>query len=147
MSVPTTRNRTMRRYVPEFSGEMNRLFGDFFAVPVTRLEGIMPPANFVETEEAYGVEVEVPGFGRDEIEVTMEQGVLSIHGSRSEETEETEGTFHLRERSTGSFARRFKMPRAVDAEKLTATLENGVLRVDLPKAAEAKARTIDVTVR
>ena len=146
MSVPATGNRMARRYLPGFSGEMNRLFGDLLTFPV-EWEAIAPPANFVETEEAYGVEVEVPGYGRDEIEVTMEQGILSIRGEHSEEKEEAEGTYHLRERSMGSFARRFKMPRAVDAEKLTATLENGVLRVDLPKAAEAKARTIDVTVR
>lgn len=131
MALPTTRNR---------------MFSDFFAFPVTQLESFAPAANFVETEGAYGVEIDVPGYGQDEIEVTMEQGILSIRGERNEENEETAGTYHLRERATTNFTRRFKMPRAVNTENLTAILENGVLRVDLPKAAEAKARTIDVKV-
>lgn len=147
MGLPTTRNRTMRRYLPEISDEMNRLFGDFITWPTNQWEGWTPPANFVETEDAYAVEIDVPGYDRDDIEVTLEQGILSIRGERSAEREEQTGTYHLRERSLGRFTRSFSLPRSVDADRLEANLESGVLRVALPKAAEAKARKIDVTVK
>ena len=147
MALPTTRNGAMRRYLPEFSDEVNRLFGDFLTWPGNQWEGWTPPANFVETEDAYTVEIDVPGFNRDEIDVTLEQGILSIRGVRSEEREEQTGTYHLRERSMGRFTRSFSLPRSVDAERLEASLESGVLRVMLHKAAEAKARKIDVQVK
>lgn len=147
MALPTTRNRAMRRYLPEFSEDMNRLFGEFLTWPGNQWEGWTPPANFVETEDAYTVEIDVPGYDREDVEVTLEQGILSIRGERSAEREEQTGTYHLRERSLGRFTRSFSLPRSVDAERLEANLESGVLRVMLPKAPEAKARKIDVTVR
>lgn len=147
MALPTTRNRTARRYLPEFSDEVSRLFGDYFSLPVSRLESWAPPANFVETEDAYTVEIDVPGYDRDDVEVTLEQGILSISGERSSELEEKNGTYHLRERSLGRFTRSFSLPRSVNAESLTASLDNGVLRVELPKAADAKARKIEVNVK
>ena len=147
MAVPMTRNRAMRRYLPDVSDEMNRLFGDFITWPTHQWEGWTPAANFVETEDAYTVEIDVPGYDREDIEVTLEQGILSIRGERNEEREEQTGTYHLRERSVGQFTRSFSLPRSVDAGRLEANLDSGVLRVQLPKAAEAKARKIEVSVK
>jgi HSP20 family protein len=147
MALPTTGNRVVRRYVPELSEEMGRFFDQFLTTPRNRWEGWSPPANVVETEDAYTVEMDLPGYDRDDIEVTLEQGILSVRGQRNEETEFDRGTYHLRERSVGTFSRSFSLPRSVDASGLEAVLENGVLSVSLPKAAEAKARKIEVNVK
>ncbi len=73
--------------------------------------------------------------------------MLTIRGERETETEREEAEYHVRERYVGSFARRFALPRNIDAEQVEAKLENGVLSVLLPKAAEAKPRQIEVSVR
>ncbi len=147
MALPTMRNRSIRRYRPDFQEEVNRLFGDFFNLPAYQLAQWAPAADMVETEDHYRVELDAPGYSSDDIEVTLEQGILTISGERAEEKEETRGTYHLRERSTGRFSRSFSMPRSVDAEKLSARLEDGILVVELPKAPEAKARRIEVKIK
>jgi len=97
-----------------------------------------------ETPEEYLVKVELPGVPRDDVRVSVEEGVLRIEGERRFEKEEGGKRFHRVERSYGSFARSFVAPDDVDAGKVTATFKDGVLSVHLPKSEQAKPRSIEV---
>ena len=146
----TANGGTGLRSVSDLRQEMDRLFENAFggAWTPTRsgLSGWTPATNLVETDDAYEVSLELAGFDRDDIEVTVDQGVLTISGERAEEHEGEERTYHMKERSVGRFSRSFSLPSSVDAESVTAKYDNGVLRVNLPKQEEARTRKIEVNV-
>lgn len=146
--LPTGRRsrRTRSTGLPELRTEMDRLLSDFFDQGDGSIRSFAPPTDLYETEDAYVVESELPGFDRDDIEVTLDQGSLTIRGSRSAESERETEEFHLRERATGQFERSFRLPRSIKAENVTARFDQGILRVEVPKAAEARSRKIDVEV-
>jgi HSP20 family protein len=105
-----------------------------------------PPVDVRETGDVIEVEVELPGLGSDDVDVRVENGVLTISGEKKSEVEEgKEGSsYHLIERRYGRFERSFTLPRTVDAEKVEASFSNGVLSIRLPKAETAKPRRITV---
>ena len=105
----------------------------------------VPAVDVYENEAELGFSVELPGFDTDDIEISLNDGRLTISGERKFEEKE-EGKFYRVERSYGKFFRSFKLPRTVDAEKITAKLKNGVLKVALPKKEEAKPKQIQVSV-
>ena len=146
--LPTGRTRrTGRSALPELRTEMDRLLEDFFGGgrgDGSSLGSFAPPTDLYETEDAYVVESELPGFSRDDIQVSLEDGTLSISGRREETTEGK--SFRRRERAEGRFERRFRLPRSVKAEEVEARMENGILRVQVPKAEEARSRKIEVEV-
>jgi len=126
---------------------MDRLFDDMFEGRTgDRSAGWTPAANLVETDDAYQVSLEIPGFDRDDLEVTVDQGVLTLSGRRTADHEQEGRTYHLRERATGQFSRAFSLPNSVIAEDVSASYDRGVLRVHLPKQPEAKTRKIEVDV-
>ncbi len=137
--------RTTPRNVPGLRNEIDRLFADFFERPSGDFGRFTPPADLYETDEAYEVEMELPGFSRDDVQVTIEQGMLTISGRRAEERTEDEN-YHLRERSVGRFSRGFSLPASIEADQVEARFDEGLLRVTLPKAAEARTRKIEVDV-
>lgn len=147
--LPTLRTRAPRlfRAFPEIRYDFDRWFDDFFTRPLYRWEGVGPAADFFETDDEYVVELDLPGWERKDIEVTVEQGILTIAGEKSEEKEEERPTYHLRERSKASFTRTFSVPHTIEAKAVNAAFMNGVLRVTMPKVAEAKARRIEVAVK
>ncbi|MFL5384380.1 MAG: Hsp20/alpha crystallin family protein [Longimicrobiaceae bacterium] len=104
-----------------------------------------PETDVVETEREIRVQVEMPGLKRENIEVDVENNVLTIRGEKREErTEGQEGRYHLAERRWGTFARSFVLPRDVDADNIQASFEDGVLTVSIPKSEKARRRKIDV---
>ena len=104
-----------------------------------------PETDVVETEREIRVQVEMPGLRRENIEVDVENNVLTIRGEKREErTEGQEGRYHLAERRWGTFARSFVLPRDVDADNIQASFEDGVLTVRIPKSEKARRRKIDV---
>ena len=104
-----------------------------------------PETDVVETEREIRVLVEMPGLKRDNIEVDVENNVLTIRGEKREErTEGQEGRYHLAERRWGTFARSFVLPRDVDAENIQAAFNDGVLTVRIPKSEKARRRKIDI---
>ena len=137
--------RTTPRNVPGLRNEIDRLFADFFERPSGDFGRFTPPADLYETDEAYNVEMELPGFSRDDINVTIEQGMLTISGRRARESAEDEN-YHLRERSVGRFSRSFSLPASIEADDVEARFDEGLLKVTLPKAAEARTRKIEVDV-
>jgi HSP20 family protein len=126
-------------------GEMDHLFGDL-GVGLPRNVGLatFPPVNVWEDTEAFHVEVEVPGLTQEQVNVSVtHKNQLTIQGERLPE-DASKGRWHRRERGFGRFQRVLKLPVPVDAERVEAKLENGLLALTLPKAEEAKPRRIAV---
>ena len=106
--------------------------------------GWNPPVDLHETPDAYVVTAELPGLTREDVEIHMRDGRVTLSGSRRERGSPCE-RYHRVERGHGSFSRTFQLPIAVDAERIVADLRDGVLRVTLPKSADAAARGIHVS--
>lgn len=104
----------------------------------------VPAVDIVEEKDRFVLRADVPGVKPEDIDVNMENGVLSVSGHRFEETtEESEGIKRL-ERLSGKFYRRFSLPESADAEEISAKSANGILEVVIPKQAAVKARRITV---
>jgi HSP20 family protein len=129
--------------------EVDRLFTSVFTHPTvsgaTRLvtgRGF-PAVNVWEDDENLFVEAEVPGLKAEHLDVTVVGDELTIKGQRPEEPE-TEAAYHRRERGVGSFTRVIRLTSEVEADKVQASLNDGVLLLTLPKAEDAKPRKIKV---
>ncbi len=129
---------------------LNRLFRESYG-PEGREESLTntsfaPPVDVYEDEHSVSLKIEVPGIDEKDIDVRIENNVLTVHGERKFEKEEKEENFRRVERQYGSFTRTFTLPTTVDAERVSADYEKGVLKVSLPKKAEAKPKQIKVNV-
>jgi HSP20 family protein len=124
----------------------NEAFGSF-AAPRRNGGGetaMTLPIDIRQTDEAYVLEASVPGFTPEDVEVTLDQNVLTIQGTRKQETEEQKGGWIRRERRTGSFHRQVVLPAEVRADEITASFEHGVLTVTVPRAQKAQPKRIPV---
>ncbi len=132
----------------EFDEPFNRL-GRFFDEPFLRSrEGMWSPdVSICETKDELVITAELPGMSEEDINVELENNVLTISGEKTEER--TEGDedrkYHVWERSYGSFRRAFSLPRTVGGDNVHAAFHKGVLTVRLPKLAEAKGRKIEIS--
>jgi HSP20 family protein len=106
----------------------------------------MPTVDIAEKNSAYEVTAELPGMDEKDIEVTFSDGVLTIKGEKKEEKEEKDKDYYLSERRFGSFQRTLRVPQGVDADKISATVKNGVLTVTMPKTAEAQKRQKSIPI-
>ena len=93
-----------------------------------------------ESDDAVELTAELPGMDEKDIDVTLADGVMTIKGEKKAESEKKKKDYHLSERHYGSFARSFRLPDAVDEDKVKARFDKGVLAISLPKRAEAKKR-------
>ncbi|MCA9727851.1 MAG: Hsp20/alpha crystallin family protein [Candidatus Eisenbacteria bacterium] len=120
--------------------EFDRMMSWAFGNDVPESSGAMTPAmDFVEEKDHFRVALDLPGLTKEDIEVTMHDGVLTVRGERKAETEEKqEGRLVRRERFRGTFERTMRLPKKVDANKIEATFRNGVLELNIPFAAEAQ---------
>ncbi len=107
----------------------------------------VPTADVVETKDAIFIKAELPGMTEKDIKVEMENGVLTLRGERKLEKETTEKGYRKIERSYGKFIRSFTLPPTVEFNKITATYNNGLLELAIPKKEEAKPKTINVEVK
>lgn len=104
----------------------------------------VPAVDIIEEPDAFLLRADVPGVDNADIDVSMDNGVLSVSGERrAEERKEDTGTQRI-ERATGRFLRRFTLPDTADAEGITAKTRNGILEVTIPKLPEIQARRISV---
>jgi HSP20 family protein len=131
----------------------DRLFDNLFSNALSNLSGRMPSVtdaalrmDISETEKAYLVKAELPGVEEKDINVTLDDGMLTISGEKRQESEEEGRTFHRVERSYGSFSRSLTLPADVDEDGIRARMKDGVLEVEIARKPEAKgkARRIDV---
>jgi HSP20 family protein len=107
----------------------------------------IPAVDVAEKDNAYEITAELPGIDEKNIEVKLAQGMLTIKGEKSEDKEETEKDYYVSERRYGSFQRSFRIPDGVDADKIAATFQKGVLTVTLPKKAEAQKSEKKVEIK
>ena len=105
-----------------------------------------PAVDVYEDEHNVTLKIEVPGIDEKDIDVRLENNTLTVHGERKIEHDEKEENYRRVERHYGSFTRTFNLPTTVDSEKVSATYDKGVLKIALPKKAEAKPKQIKVTV-
>ncbi len=103
-----------------------------------------PAVDIKEEEDRFVIYADLPGVDPEDIEITMEQGVLTLKGERSEETTKKREGYKRVERVNGSFYRRFSLPDIADAERIEAKGKNGVLEITLPKQEKAKPKRITV---
>ena len=129
------------------------VFSPFFAIPRNLnewLQGpeqgrmIAPAMDVTETDDALTVTAELPGLSKADVKITMEHGVLTLSGEKRVEKEEKKKDYHLVERRYGAFHRSVTLPVGVDTSKATATFQDGVLVVTLPKAEAAKPRQLEI---
>ena len=102
------------------------------------------PLDVVEDDDAYIVKASIPGVDADDIEITMADNVLTLKGETKQEKDVEEKTYRLHERWYGAFSRSVSLPAPVDADKVEATHENGVLTLRLPKSEAIKPKKIPV---
>lgn len=106
-----------------------------------------PSVDIAETDKSYDVTADLPGVSEKDINVELKDDVLTVSGEKKEESEKKEKDYRLSERRFGSFKRSFRLPSGVDEEKVSAKFKDGVLKVVLPKTAEAqtKSRKIEIS--
>jgi HSP20 family protein len=107
----------------------------------------MPALDVRESEDQWEVTLDLPGLGPGDVNVTFEDGMLSITGKRDFSKEDRGDTWHRIERGFGTFARSIRLPQTADTEKIEATFEKGVLTVSVPKTEESRPRTIEVQAK
>jgi len=131
------------------ANRMNRIFGDSSFGNLTYGANWVPPVSVEERNGEILLTAELPGMTGNEVEINLENNVLTISGEKTEAREEGQpsGKFHLVERSFGSFRRSFTLPRTIRADAITAEVDNGLLTVRLPKADEALSRKIEISRR
>jgi HSP20 family protein len=104
----------------------------------------MPALDVRESTDRYEVHVDLPGLEPGDVNVTFEDGMLTISGKRQFREEDKADTWHRIERGFGSFARSIRLPQTADTERIEASFDKGVLTVSVPKVEQAKPRTIEV---
>jgi HSP20 family protein len=128
--------------------EMDRLFDEFTRhlppVPGLGAGALAPRTNVVETDGEIEITAELPGLEVKDVTVTLAENVLTIRGEKQAEREEKGKEYRLAERSYGSFTRSFEVPIGLDAVKVTATIDKGVLTVKFPKPAQPAAKKIEI---
>jgi HSP20 family protein len=130
--------------------EMDRLFNQFLrrgdGEEATWAQGLWaPPVDIYETDDAFMLKAELPGFSKEDVNIEIHENRLIIRGERKRETEAKEEQYHRLERAYGRFERAFWLPTTVDAEQIQATFKDGVLELRLPKSAAAKPKQIPIT--
>ncbi|MCC6457095.1 MAG: Hsp20/alpha crystallin family protein [Caldilineaceae bacterium] len=138
---PMRELQTMRRFMDRFMDE------PFFDAPQLWSQGgenFPLPLDVIEQEGEYIVKASMPGVEPDQVEITLTDNVLTIKGESKRESDDNQSNYHVRERHYGSFMRQISLPMGVDADKVEATHENGVLILHLPKSEASKPKKISV---
>lgn len=127
-------------WAPFFHGTL----ADFF--PTGNVRSNYPSVNIIENEDEFTLMAEVPGWADENIDVEIKEGVLSLQGHVKQETEKTEKNFRIREFRSQNFERSFRLGEQIDPEKVSAKLENGILRVSLGKKEIAKPKKVEIKI-
>ena len=133
-----------------FRNEMDRLWNRFFSetpFPSTFTEEWLPSVDISETKDNFIVKAELPGLEAKDVDVSISGDLLTIKGEKKKEEEEKDEHHHYLERYSGSFQRSFRLPVNVQADKVEANFDKGVLKVTLPKVEEAKKKEIEIKVK
>lgn len=122
---------------------LSDIFDDIFTKSMEDIDkkdcDCIPAANIIETESAFEIQIAAPGYKKSDIHVDLEKDVLNVYCDKNQ-TEGHEINYTRREFGYGSFRRAFKLPKVVDADKISADYKNGILLVNMPKHEEVKSR-------
>ncbi len=125
---------------------MTQIFGSDVRVPESGPGSMTLPVDVRQTDTEFIVEASIPGFKPEDVEITVDNGILTIQGEMLEEKEEKKGEYVRRERRRGSFSRTLQLPSEVREDDVRATFENGILTVELPRQEKAHPKRVPVTV-
>lgn len=126
--------------------EIERVFSDFGRGLGMAENFAAPSLDYSETAKAVELKLDVPGYTKDELTVTVEDDRLTVQGHKTSRAESGDKTYRVLERRSGAFTRQITLPRTVDAEGFTATLKDGVLTLVAPKTDENAGRAIPIQV-
>lgn len=145
------------KYLPRNKSESIRtresifddLFNELYSLPTSFLSrggiDLSPRVDISETDKEYKIEAELPGINQKEIDIKIDNNILTIKGNKEDIKEEKEKHYHLKEIYYGSFQRSISLPNNIEAEKIAATFRNGVLNISVPKNDKRAAKKIEVT--
>jgi HSP20 family protein len=137
------------RELSTIQSEMNRLFNTFFDAPhgngPTALRRWLPAMDLVETDDDFVLRADLPGLSEDDVNIEVEDNVLTISGERKAEHEERKEGYYRVERASGSFARSLTLPEGIDPERVRASFDKGVLEVRIPKPEQRKPRKVQIS--
>ncbi len=141
-------SRAAPNFFTPIQREFDRLFDQLGAGWTSLTDiAVSPSMEMRDTKDGVEITVEVPGMARDDIKIAVDDNILTISGEKKSQSERTEGGYHLSERAYGAFSRSVALPSGVDAEKLTASMKDGVLKLTAPRDAKSKARTIEIKAK
>lgn len=145
---PVIYEKNFRPFLTDGFGLMERLFDNLVKEPEYRELTHHFKTDVIEKEDEFKLVVEVPGIKEDEVDITLEDGVLTLKAERKHNSEEKTERFHRIERSYGSFQRSFQLPENVDKEAIVANQAHGVLEVTLPKVkVEPQSKTKKIEIK
>jgi HSP20 family protein len=130
-----------------FDSAFNRMVSDFFPVVTADAASpdvLNPPVDVRDDKDGYVISAELPGIEKEDLKVEVVEGVLTLSGTKKQESVSEEEGVYRAERSYGEFKRAFALPDSVDAGKIDAQFRNGVLRIALPKKPEAAPKQISI---
>ena len=130
-------------------GDVNRLFDSFFGTQghQTMSRRWVPAMDLVEIGDSLVLKADLPGLRREDVNIEVKDGVLTISGERKDEHEEKADGYYRVERTFGSFSRTLTLPKGIDAEGIAADFADGVLEVKIPKPEERKPHRIEIGQR
>ena len=143
--LPGTQEERARIQMDSLFAHALGLHGQWQSATGASTRAWAPALDIAERTDAYLVTVELAGVKLDDLEITLEDGLLTIQGERHVANDSSEEQFHRVERSSGAFRRAITLPAHVEADAVEASMEDGVLRILVPKAEEAKPKRIQVT--
>jgi len=132
--------------------EMNRLFGTFFDAPLAASANgevarrWIPAMDLTEGDHEFVLRADLPGVKESDVNIELEDNVLTVSGQRSSEREERKGGYYRLERASGGFSRSLTLPEGVDAQSVKADFDNGVLEVRIPKPEQRKPAKVAINV-
>jgi HSP20 family protein len=125
------------------------LFNELYSLPTSFLSksgvDLSPRIDISETDAAYKIEAELPGINQKEIDVKIDNNILTIKGKKEDIKEEKEKNYHLRDRYYGAFQRSISLPNNIEPEKIKASFENGVLNISVPKNDKRTPKKIEIS--
>jgi len=139
------------RYATPFatlSSHLDDLFSDniFESIDRKLTTGSWPKVDISESDNGYVIRADLPGMDKKDVSISVENGVLTITGEKTDEYKREKGKYYHLERSYGKFCRTFSLPDGVDSEKITASMKNGVLELEVLKSEKQKPKSIEIKV-
>jgi HSP20 family protein len=138
------------RELNTLQNEMNRLFNSVFDAPVPNgnasLRRWIPAMDLVETDDDFVLRADLPGLSEGDVNIELEDNVLTVSGERKSEHEERKEGYYRVERASGSFSRSLTLPEGVNPDTIKAGFDKGVLEIRIPKPEERKPRKVAITV-